>query len=238
MPVAEENKRHNIEPNPLCWSQFYCGKNVPSNFCCWPFCDEELCGVGLTPDWAGSGSASTAPRSSQWNRLGKQKERREISRLSFGPSDTFLGGVPLVAWLWAAGLQASNVIRALEANFFIESWKVTFSKLWYEDKTMFMLIFREQMDRSNLGMRCIPAVEAHTAGLLTGLWLCHTTQEQDYSLKLRSRRPDFSSPLWEPSRGTVELLYGAASSHSSHSNTLTMFLQMDIEKRMMLVAYL
>lgn len=55
------------------------------------------------------------------------------------PLKTFLGEVPLAAWVWAPGLQASNVIRALDANLFIESWKVT-SKLWCEDKTVFMLI--------------------------------------------------------------------------------------------------
>lgn len=56
------------------------------------------------------------------------------------PLKTLLGEVPLAAWVWAPGLQASNVIRALDANLFIESWKVTVSKLWCEDKTVFMLI--------------------------------------------------------------------------------------------------
>lgn len=104
-------------------------------------------------------------------------------------------------------------------------------------KTVFTLSW-ERCDRHSLGISCIPAVKAQTAGLLTRLWQRHTTQQQLYSWKSQSWDSDSSSPQWELCRGTVELLYEAASPHTSHLDTLTMFLHMDTEKRMIVVEYL
>lgn len=79
----------------------------------------------------------------------KHDNNKKTSHLSCGWSDTLLREIPLAAWAWAMGLQASNVIRALAVNFFKGSWKGIFSKLWCGGKTAIslkMISNKEQME--------------------------------------------------------------------------------------------